>query len=148
MSSNLNQAILPDIDETSEQTALNRINKVSQIKYISYLILGSVSLVLGLIGLILPILPTTPFILLAGYSYMRSSSKFFVWVRYHPRFENIFEKKGLTKRGKITILTWAWIFLLAGAILTDLFWIKILLLSIGCIKTIVFIKIIRTIDNE
>lgn len=148
MSDNLNQTITYQSNESTEHGFTNQINKGSKAKTTFYFILGLFSLCLGLIGLILPILPTTPFILLASYCFMRSSPKFFVWIRYHPKFQNSFDNKGLTKRGKITILTWAWLILIIGTIITTLIWLKILLISIGCIKTLVFVKFIRTVPVE
>jgi uncharacterized membrane protein YbaN (DUF454 family) len=123
-------------------------NFAQHVKRRLYLIVGLVFLVIGVIGLVIPVLPTTPFILLAGLCFMRSSSRFYVWIRYHPRFRTSFEKKGLTIRGKITILLWAWIILLLGAIFTPILWVKFLLIGIGLIKTFVFTKIIRTVKNE
>ncbi|MGE4272637.1 MAG: YbaN family protein [Desulfitobacterium sp.] len=36
---------------------------------------GTISVVLGVIGIFLPLIPTTPFVLLAGACYLRSSEK-------------------------------------------------------------------------
>lgn len=148
MTANVNPTCIDASENKLEHIGALEVKSKSKIKTISLLILGIISFIVGVIGLILPILPTTPFILLAAYCFMRSSTKFFVWLRYHPKFRNSFEKKGLTKRGKISILAWAWIILIVGTILTDILWIRILLISIGCIKTIVFAKFIRTVPVE
>jgi hypothetical protein len=113
-----------------------------------YLVFGFLFFGIGIIGVVLPILPTTPFILLAGVCFLRSSPKFYLWLRTHPRFKDSFEKKGLTNQTKVVILVWAWSILIAGAVFTPILWVKILLISIGVIKTIVFTKFIRTILKE
>lgn len=145
MSDSINELIEHHSDERPEnEFAIHKVQS-SKMKTTFHLVFGFISLCLGLVGLIMPILPTTPFILLASYCFMRSSKKFFVWIRYHPKFQSSFENKGLTKRGKITILIWAWCILLIGAIFTDIIWLKLLLISIGGIKTFVFAKLIRTV---
>ncbi|RPH30761.1 MAG: DUF454 family protein [Bacteroidales bacterium] len=44
------------------------------------LLLGILALVLGVIGIFIPLLPTTPFLLLASYSFARSNKKFNDWL--------------------------------------------------------------------
>lgn len=47
-------------------------------------IFGAISLVLGVVGIFLPLLPTTPFILLAAWCFLRSSSKAHQWIYRQP----------------------------------------------------------------
>ena len=52
---------------------------------ILWLFLGGVSLLLGAAGTIVPLLPTTPFLLLAGYCFARSSPRLHHWLITHPQ---------------------------------------------------------------
>ena len=51
-----------------------------------WLTLGLLCLALGLIGVVLPLLPTVPFMLLATFSFARSSERLHSWLVDHPRF--------------------------------------------------------------
>jgi len=114
------QTVDPNPNEKDEHLNQDPLSLNQKLKRGVYLVLGFIFLGFGLIGLVFPVLPTTPFILLASICFMRSSSRFYLWIRYHPRFKSSFEKKGLTKQGKIVILAWAWIILILGAIFTPI----------------------------
>jgi len=70
---------------------------------------GLLSVVLGTAGIFLPLLPTTPFLLLAGYLFARSSPRLHDWLLNHrhlgPYIHAFRNKTGLTKAQKLRIGT-------------------------------------------
>jgi uncharacterized protein len=52
----------------------------------AFLALGWSALALGLVGVVLPGLPTTPFLLVAAFSFGKSSPRLRAWLVAHPRF--------------------------------------------------------------
>ena len=74
-----------------------------------FLIVGCVSLALGCIGIVLPILPTVPFFLLTVFCFANSSQKLHGWFigtrMYKKHLESFVQKKGMTIRAKVTILS-------------------------------------------
>lgn len=50
-----------------------------------WIALGWVSVALGVIGAFLPLLPTTPFLLLAAWSFSQGSEKLHAWIMTHPK---------------------------------------------------------------
>lgn len=75
----------------------------------AFLILGLLSVILGSVGVVLPVLPTTPFLLLAGWLFTRSSPRFKNWLestRLYERYVADFKRQGgISRRKKIHILT-------------------------------------------
>jgi len=48
-----------------------------------YLVMGVIFLIIGILGVFLPLLPTTPFLILAGFFFSKSSEKFHSWLMNH-----------------------------------------------------------------
>ena len=74
-------------------------------KKIFWIILGCVSLALGAIGAALPILPTVPFLLLAAFSFAKSSKRLHNWFintkLYKKNLASYVKGKGMTWPAKI-----------------------------------------------
>jgi uncharacterized membrane protein YbaN (DUF454 family) len=73
---------------------------------------GTFSVVLGIAGIFIPVLPTTPFLLLAAYCYMRSSSRLHRWLLNNRFFgsyiRNYIEGKGMPLHLKIITIALLW----------------------------------------
>jgi hypothetical protein len=105
-----------------------------------FLIIGILALGLGILGMALPVLPTTPFLLLAGAMFVRSSDRMATWLFDHkvfgPPVQNYLENKSVDKRSKIMALGLLWPAILISAILIDSVWLKALLILIGISVTV------------
>jgi len=55
------------------------MNKIRLKKYF-FILLGTICLILAYIGIIMPGIPGSPFILLTGYFYFRSSDRMYNWI--------------------------------------------------------------------
>jgi len=72
-----------------------------------YVWLGFLMVALGVAGIFLPLLPTTPFLLLAGYLFAKSSPRWHAWLLKHrllgPYIHAFRSKQGLTTTQKMRI---------------------------------------------
>lgn len=107
--------------------------KLIQSPVLRYLLMAAscIFLLAGIIGVFLPLLPTTPFVLLAGACYARSSTRFYNGLMNHkvlgPPLRRWKEQRRIDKRTKIIALStlaatlvptiWLWIPILAVKIL-------------------------------
>ncbi len=99
------------------------------IKKFLLITIGYVSIGLGILGIFLPLLPTTPFVLLAGYCFLKSSNRLYMWIITHKIFGkyiyNYMHHRTITLKTKITSILLLWI-----SIITSLFFVKNLLVKI------------------
>ncbi len=100
---------------------------------------GWLSVGLGVAGIIVPLLPTTPFILLAGGCFARSSPRFHQWLLNHKFFgaliKNYHEKQGLPRDVKIRAIIFIWITLSISIYLMPVSWLKVCIFMLGLILT-------------
>lgn len=79
-----------------------------QIKKILWITLGFIGLGIGAVGAVLPMLPSFPFLLLAAFSFGKSSEKLHNWFigtkLYKNNLESYVKGKGMTWPTKIKIM--------------------------------------------
>lgn len=79
-----------------------------KIKRILYVILGCISLALGALGAVLPLLPAFPFLLLAAFSFAKSSQRLHKWFTgtklYQNNLESYIKGNGMTRKTKVRIM--------------------------------------------
>ncbi|MBQ8552339.1 MAG: YbaN family protein [Clostridia bacterium] len=79
-----------------------------KIKRILWIILGCIGVGLGAVGAVLPMLPAFPFLLLAAFSFARSSEKLHTWFvntkLYKKNLESYVSGRGMTWSTKIRIM--------------------------------------------
>lgn len=79
-----------------------------RLKKILWIILGCTGVGLGAVGAVLPLLPAFPFLLLAAFSFARSSEKLHTWFintqLYKKNLESYVQGKGMTWTVKIRIM--------------------------------------------
>lgn len=77
-------------------------------KKVFWMVLGFAGLVLGAVGAVLPILPTVPFLLLAAFSFGKSSRRLHEWFigtkLYKRNLESYVKGQGMTGKTKRKIL--------------------------------------------
>lgn len=78
------------------------------LKKILWITLGCVGIGLGALGVVLPMLPAFPFLLLAAFSFAKSSEKLHTWFTnsklYKKNLESYIKGKGMTWVAKIRIM--------------------------------------------
>ncbi|MDP2425633.1 MAG: YbaN family protein [bacterium] len=115
---------------------------------IGMFLLGTLFLAIGAIGVVLPILPTTPFLLLAGYFYSKSSSRVQEWFHqttlYQRHLKEFSENKTLPLSRKIILTTFASSMLIMGWFLTDHLVVKIVLIMSFIVLHFYFWVVIKT----
>lgn len=77
-------------------------------KRVFFIILGCIGIALGAVGAVLPLLPAFPFLLLAAYSFARSSEKLHNWFTgtklYKNHLETYIRGQGMTWATKMRVM--------------------------------------------
>lgn len=78
------------------------------LKKIFWIVLGCIGVGLGAVGAVLPLLPTFPFLLLAAFSFAKSSERLHTWFvntkLYKKNLESYVQGKGMTQATKLRIM--------------------------------------------
>jgi uncharacterized protein len=79
---------------------------------IFFIVLGILSVILAALGILLPGLPATPFLLLASYSFARSSKRMHDWLVnnkiFGPILSDFLDRKGIRLHIKIISIVMMW----------------------------------------
>ena len=121
-------------------------------KKLLYVMIGCVSLGLGAVGSLLPVLPTAPFLLLAAFSFARSSEKLHSWFvgtkLYQDNLADFVAGKGMTRKTKVRVMTAETALMSIGFVMMGLKGIVTGCIALGCVwlfHVIYFIFGIKTI---
>lgn len=111
-----------------------------------YIVLGGLSFVVGLVGVVLPVLPTTPFLLLSGFCFARSSKRFEIWLKqtkvYQAYVADYAETKTIPRERKKKIIIRIYILMTISIILAPLWSVRFLLLALTVFITYYLFKVI------
>ena len=117
-----------------------------------YLLLGTLSLGLGAAGSLVPVLPTVPFLMLAAFSFARSSEKLHTWFintkLYKDNLEDYVAGKGMSVKTKVRIMITVTLLMSVGFIMMGLKGIVVGCIVLGCVwafHIIYFIWGVKTI---
>ena len=119
-----------------------------------YLLLGTLSLGLGAAGSLVPVLPTVPFLMLAAFSFARSSEKLHNWFigtkLYRNNLADFVAGRGMTKSAKVRIMITVTLLMSIGFVMMGLKGIVTGCIILGCVwvfHIIYFIFGIKTIPT-
>lgn len=88
------------------------------LKKIFWIVLGCIGVGLGAVGAVLPLLPTFPFLLLAAFSFAKSSERLHTWFvntkLYKKNLESYVQDKGLTRPTKLRIMATVTVLMAVG----------------------------------
>ena len=126
-----------------------------KIKQIFWIMLGLVGVDLGAVGAVLPLLPAFPFLLLAAFSFAKSSKKLNDWLvntkLYKKNLESYVQGKGMTRKTKIRVMITVTILMTIGFTIMFVKMIYIPCIILGCVwlfHILYFIFGVKTYDPQ
>ncbi|MBR2890087.1 MAG: YbaN family protein [Oscillospiraceae bacterium] len=123
-----------------------------KIKKLLWICLGCIGVGLGAVGAVVPMLPAFPFLLLAAFSFARSSEKLHTWFintkLYQDNLADYVAGKGMTVKTKVRIMITVTLLMSIGFIMMGLKGIVTGCIVLGCVwafHIIYFIWGVKTI---
>ncbi len=118
----------------------------SGVRRVGYLVLGWSALVAGVIGIVVPVWPTTCFLLLAAWSFSRSSRRMYRWLHENRLFGGhlrVYRDEGRISRGVRNFsLTALWFTIAISAFLAARMpWLPVVLLALAVAITVHLVRI-------
>ena len=125
------------------------------LKKLFWIILGCIGLGLGSIGVFLPILPSFPFLLLAAFSFARSSERLHTWFintnLYKKNLESYVQGKGMSIETKVRIILTVTLLMGVGftmMLLKEIYIPCIILFCVWIFHILYFVFGVKTLKNE
>ena len=108
-----------------------------KIKKLLWICLGCIGVGLGAVGAVVPMLPAFPFLLLAAFSFARSSEKLHTWFintkLYQDNLADYVAGKGMTVKTKVRIMITVTLLMSIGFIMMGLKGIVTGCIVLGCV---------------
>lgn len=112
---------------------------------------GSVTLAIGLLGIVIPLLPTTPFLLLSGFFFYRSSPTLYRWLvtqKYIGQYIYCYKHhRAISHRSKVYTLLLLWSVIIASAFTALHFWITAALVAIAAAVSAYLLSLNKLTDS-
>ena len=90
------------------------------IKKLFWMTLGCIGVGLGAVGAVVPMLPAFPFLILATFSFAKSSKRMHTWFTntklYKDNLEDYVAKKAMTRQAKVRIMTTVTLLMCVGLV--------------------------------
>ena len=125
------------------------------LKKLFWIILGCIGVGLGSIGVFLPILPSFPFLLLAAFSFARSSECLHTWFintnLYKKNLESYVQGKGMSIETKVRIILIVTLLMGLGftmMLLKEIYIPCIILFCVWIFHILYFVFGVKTLKNE
>ncbi|WP_343667586.1 YbaN family protein [Chitinophaga sp.] len=113
-----------------------------------YLFLGCVFLLLAYIGILLPGVPTIPFILLAGWFFMRGSDRFYQWLLRRRFMGKVLARyshgEGVSKGMVWLVISQLWVSLIvAQGLLRPEVWVMVVINAAGLAGSMLIYRMLK-----
>lgn len=122
------------------------------LKKIIFIVLGCIGVGLGAVGAVVPLLPAFPFLLLAAFSFAKSSEKLHIWFvgtkLYKNHLESYVQGRGMTRATKLRVIITVTVLMSVGFIMMSRVPVgRIILACVWVFHILYFIFGVKTLEE-